>query len=131
MLNPQVQIPADATKIHGITNEMVKNCPTFKDVAPKLLKIIEEANALIGYNIRNYDSNVLYIEFLRAGYDLKMPPLLDIYEMVKDLEQSKKLKDVYIRCFNEVMEKQHDAMGDIEATKKIHEYLYNKYYKIG
>ena len=33
LLNPGVPIPKETTEIHGITDEIVRNCPTFADVA--------------------------------------------------------------------------------------------------
>ena len=35
-VKPKNKIPADATAIHGITNEMVKNAPTLKQLTPKI-----------------------------------------------------------------------------------------------
>ncbi len=129
LLNPGIDIPSDSTYVHGITNQMVKDCPTFADIATKLQKLIESADCLIGYNIAAYDANILYMEFLRCGIDLKMPNVLDIYNLVRDLEQSKKLKDVYLRYFVERLEGGHDALVDILATKRIYEHILEKFNK--
>ena len=35
-INPQMHIPEQASEIHGITDEDVKDCPTFKQIAKSL-----------------------------------------------------------------------------------------------
>src|SRR5882724_3131626 len=69
--NPGIPISPAATKTHGITDDMVKNAPTFKEDAPKLKKIFEDS-VLVGYNIIQFDIPILMAEFDRAGYDLDL-----------------------------------------------------------
>ena len=68
LVNPGVPIPPEATAIHKITDEMVRNEPTMKDLAPKLLEIFEGAD-LSGFNAARYDIPLLGNELKRAGYD--------------------------------------------------------------
>ncbi len=68
LINPTIPIPEKATKIHGISDEMVKNAPTFKEIAPKLLKIFEGCD-LAGFNSNKFDIPILVEEFLRAGIE--------------------------------------------------------------
>lgn len=67
-LNPTIPIPPEASAIHGITNEDVKNLPTFKEVAREYAKLFEGAD-LAGFNIMRFDLPLLVEEFLRAGVD--------------------------------------------------------------
>lgn len=70
-LNPGIPIPESASRVHGITNEMVKDKPTFKDVAMDVFVMFSGAD-LLGYNIRNFDVPLLWEEFNRAGIDWKV-----------------------------------------------------------
>src|SRR3954465_2135450 len=54
LINPQMPIPAESSAIHGITNEMVKDAPTFKEVANEIKQFIESCD-LGGYNSNRFD----------------------------------------------------------------------------
>lgn len=66
LLNPGVPIPQETTDIHGITNELVKNCPTFKDKASEILAFFEGCD-LGGFNCDRFDIPCLEEEFGRVG----------------------------------------------------------------
>src|SRR6187402_3094268 len=68
VINPTINIPAESTAIHGISNEDVKDKPTFKELAKDYAKFFEGAD-LSGFNILKFDVPVLVEEFLRAGVD--------------------------------------------------------------
>ena len=70
-VNPEIPIPAEATAIHGITDEDVKDSPTFKQIAKSLAAQIEGCD-LAGFNSNRFDVPVLAEEFLRAGVDFDM-----------------------------------------------------------
>ena len=71
LINPQMPIPAGSSAVHGITDEDVKNAPTFKEVANELKQFIDNAD-LSGYNSNRFDIPLLMEEFLRAGITLDM-----------------------------------------------------------
>ena len=56
-------IPPESTAIHGITDEDVKDCPTFKEIAKSLATQIEGCD-LAGYNSNRFDIPMLAEEFL-------------------------------------------------------------------
>ena len=56
-VRPVGKIPPDATRVHGITDEMVKSAPTFRDVAPRIREILQ-SHDLVVYNLV-YDSRIL------------------------------------------------------------------------
>ena len=58
LVKPVEPIPADATNIHGITDEMVKNSPTWLDLAPKI-KTLLEGQLLVVYNAV-YDRKMMH-----------------------------------------------------------------------
>jgi DNA polymerase-3 subunit epsilon len=126
LINPTILIPEDSTRIHGVTNDMVKDAPKFSDIAPKLLEYIQESDSIITYNGKNFDIPILYIEFLRCGLVMPDKLILDIYEQVKLFEPNQKLSSVYLRYFNEALSDAHNALADVKATKRIREYLLKK-----
>ena len=70
IVNPEMNIPEEVTKIHGITNEMVKDKPTFKEVAQEVLDFIGD-NDLGGFNIKKFDIPFLIEELNRNGFDVQ------------------------------------------------------------
>ena len=68
-INPEMPIPPEVTAIHGITDEDVKDCPTFKQVAHELAQFLDNCD-LAGYNSNHFDIPLLVEEFLRAEIDL-------------------------------------------------------------
>ena len=65
-VNPEMHIPEGATAIHHITDEDVANCPTFRELAPKVLGYIRNCD-LAGYNSNHFDVPMLQEELMRAG----------------------------------------------------------------
>lgn len=70
-INPEMHIPEDSTAIHHITDDDVKDCPTFKQVAESLKEIIADCD-LAGYNSNKFDVPVLAEEFYRAGVEIDL-----------------------------------------------------------
>ncbi|MFH0840727.1 MAG: 3'-5' exonuclease [bacterium] len=83
LFNPEMEIPAEASEIHGITNNEVVGHPTFKMKSKELWGIFSDCY-YSGFNVGNFDLPVLRREFLRVGMDLDYPE-----EMVIDI------KDIY------------------------------------
>lgn len=68
LINPGKPIPAEVEKLTGITNDDVKDAPTFKQVAIDLAKTFTGCD-FAGYNSNHFDIPLLAEEFLRAGID--------------------------------------------------------------
>ena len=66
LMNPGVKIPPETTKIHGITDEIVKGCPTFADKADEIFAFFEGCD-LSGFNADRFDIPCLEEEFARVG----------------------------------------------------------------
>ena len=79
LVNPTIPIPAQATAVHGITNEKVAGEPTFKELAKQVHNFIKDAD-LAGYNSDRFDIPLLAEELLRAGvdFDLKNRVTVDV-----------------------------------------------------
>lgn len=65
-INPGMRIPAEVVMVHGISNEDVAQCPSFREVAPSLLEFIEGCD-LAGFGIGRFDIPLLTEEFSRSG----------------------------------------------------------------
>ncbi|HBY70042.1 MAG TPA: DNA polymerase III subunit epsilon, partial [Flavobacteriaceae bacterium] len=78
-VNPEMPIPPSTTAIHGITNEMVENEPTFKELAHKVQDLMKDSD-LGGYNSNRFDIPLLAEELLRAevDFDLKKAKAVDV-----------------------------------------------------
>ncbi|GAK91226.1 DNA Pol III Epsilon Chain [Nonlabens ulvanivorans] len=70
-VNPTVSIPAETTAVHGITDDMVKDKPTFKELAHEIHNIIKDSD-LAGFNSNRFDIPLLAEEMLRADLDFDM-----------------------------------------------------------
>ena len=66
LLNPTVPIPPETTAIHGITDEIVKDCPTFADRASEIFEFFRDSD-VGGFNIDRFDVLCLEEEFARCG----------------------------------------------------------------
>jgi len=66
LVNPGRAIPAQASKVNGITDDMVANVPMFADIAAGLNSFIGDSD-LAGFSISNFDVKFLTEEFNRAG----------------------------------------------------------------
>jgi DNA polymerase-3 subunit epsilon len=88
LINPQMSIPKASTEIHGITDEKVKDAPTFKEAANELKQFIDNAD-LSGYNSNRFDIPLLMEEFLRSGIELDMSNrrMLDVQTIFHMMEK--------------------------------------------
>lgn len=71
LVNPGIPIPTEATAINGITDEIVKSKPTFKEIAENINKFLEGCD-FVGFNIQFFDLKFLSEEFNRAGVEFTL-----------------------------------------------------------
>lgn len=118
-INPEMHIPEDSSAIHGIYDEDVKDCPTFKDVAKKIATDIEGCD-LAGFNSNRFDIPVLAEEFLRAGVDIDLMKrkFVDVQVIYHKLEQ-RTLSAAYKFYCNKNLEDAHTAEADTRATYEV------------
>lgn len=119
LLNPQMPIPAESSAIHGITNEMVKDAPTFKQAANEIKQFIENCD-LGGYNSNRFDIPMLVEEFLRSGMDFTTDgrKLVDVQRVFHLMEQ-RTLSAAYQFYCSKVLHDAHSAEADAEATWEV------------
>lgn len=70
LINPGCSIPAEATAIHKITNEMVEGCPSFEEISKEFVSFCEGDVVLIAHNNDNFDFHFLRHEFSRSNVPL-------------------------------------------------------------
>src|SRR5690625_1715386 len=77
-VNPEIPISAEATSVHGISNEDVANEPTFGEIAPQIWEMMKDSD-LAGYNSNRFDIPLLVEEFIRNNieFDLKNHRFVD------------------------------------------------------
>lgn len=116
LLNPEQPIPAEATKVHHITDEMVKDKPTFKQMASTIFDFIENTDFLT-FNGNKFDIPLLVSEFERAGMpiDLSKVEFVDVSEIYREFNQRTLVAAVKQYC-NRDIENAHSAQADTQAT---------------
>jgi DNA polymerase-3 subunit epsilon len=131
IINPQKPIPAAASNVHGITDEMVKNAPTFKQVANEIKQFLTGCD-LGGYNSNRFDIPMLVEEFLRAGLEFSMDgrKLIDVQKIFHTMEQ-RTLGAAYKFYCNKMLENAHSAEADASATLEILHAQVERYPQLG
>lgn len=118
-INPEMHIPEESTLIHGIHDEDVALCPTFKEVAKELARDFEGAD-IAGFNSNRFDVPLLAEEFLRAdvSIDLSKHKLIDVQVIFHKMEQRTLTAAYKFYCHKELTEA-HSAEGDTRATYEV------------
>ncbi|MFH1582705.1 MAG: 3'-5' exonuclease [Candidatus Falkowbacteria bacterium] len=119
LLNPGMKISAEAFAIHGISDEKVKDQPTFKDKAEELYEIFKDCS-YSGFNVFNYDLPMLKREFLRVGLDFNYADakIIDAKIIYHYMEPRTLAAAYKFYCKNELKDA-HNALADVEAAAKI------------
>ena len=119
LINPEIAIPKASSDIHGISQEMVKDAPVFKQVAQELKQMLDGCD-MAGYNSNRFDIPLLMEEFLRAGveFDMRGRKLLDVQNIFHKLEP-RTLSAAYKFYCNKNLEGAHGAEVDASATHEI------------
>ena len=118
-INPEMPIPPQATAIHGITDEDVKDCPTFKQVAKSLADQLEGCD-LAGFNSSRFDVPMLSEEFLRAGVDFDMSKrkFVDV-QIIFHKKEQRTLEAAYKFYCDKTLDNAHSAEADTVATYEV------------
>ncbi|WP_298302271.1 3'-5' exonuclease [Hydrotalea sp.] len=131
LINPGMPIPKGASDVHGITDEMVKDAPTFKQVANEIKQFIGNAD-LCGYNSNRFDIPMLIEEFSRAGLDFSIEgrKFIDV-QKIFHLKEQRTLSAAYKFYCNKQLDGAHGAEVDAIATWEILEAQVERYPDIG
>lgn len=126
-INPEMEISEESISIHGITQEDIKNSPTFKEVAKQIADFIGDAD-LAGYNSNKFDIPMLVEEFLRVDYhfDMRSRKFIDVQNIFHKMEQ-RTLAAAYKFYCEKDLENAHSAFADVKATYEVFKAQLKKY----
>ncbi len=119
LMNPTVPIPPETTAIHGISDEIVRDCPTFADNAEEIFEFFRDCD-LSGFNADRFDIPCLEEEFARVG--MSFAPSSRKHIDVQRIYHKKEPRDLtaavkYYLCRNH--DGAHGAEADTRATLEV------------
>ncbi len=126
-INPEMPIPKEASAVHGIFDEDVKDAPTFKEISPKIMEMISKCD-LGGFNSNRFDVPLLAEELLRAelDFDLSKFRLVDAQTIYHKMEP-RNLSAAYRFYCDRTLENAHSAEADVMATFEVLDAQVGKY----
>jgi len=118
-INPEMPIPAEASAIHGIWDDDIKDSPTFKQVARSLADQMEGCD-LAGFNSSRFDIPLLAEEFLRVGVDIDFSKrkFIDV-QIIFHKKEQRTLEAAYKFYCDKTLEDAHSAEADTLATYEV------------
>lgn len=118
-VNPTIAIDPKATAIHGISNDDVKNSPTFAEIAKSIANEFEGCD-FAGFNSNKFDFPMLAEEFLRANIDidLKKRKFVDVQVIFHKMEQRTLAAAYKFYCQKELINA-HSSEADTIATYEV------------
>ena len=127
LVNPEIPIPSEVSKIHGITNDMVKEEPSFKVIAHDIKSMINNSD-LAGFNSNKFDIPLLAEELLRSKLDFNLENILtiDVQNIFHKMEQ-RTLSAAYQFYCGKSLENAHSSKADTLATFEVLEAQIEKY----
>jgi len=118
-VNPGMPIPAKSTAIHGITDDDVKNAPTFKEIA-KNLALFLEGSDLAGFNAIKFDIPLLAEEFLRVNIDFSFRKRRYVDpQVIFHKKEQRTLAAAYQFYCKKELEDAHSSKADTQATYEV------------
>lgn len=124
LINPQIPIPPEITRINGITDEMVLKMPSFYDLKTQIMDIMNNA-VIVGHNV-DFDLNFIKSEFKRAGYILEHPYKIDTLTLSRKILNLRDYKlETIARSMNLFSDSWHRAYNDALMTSRIFKNLLN------
>ena len=122
LINPEEPIPPFITQLTGVTDDDVKDKPTFKEIAPKLAETFTGCD-FAGFNSNGYDIPLLAEEFLRAGVDFDFAKcrMIDAMNIFRKMERRNLASAYKFYCGRKMEEdfEAHRADQDTEATYRV------------
>jgi DNA polymerase III subunit epsilon len=118
-VNPEMPIPLESSMIHGIYDEDIKDCPTFKGIAKSIATFLEGCD-LAGFNSNRFDIPLLIEEFLRVGvdFDVKSRRMVDA-QRIFHLMEPRSLSAAYKFYCGKDLTDAHSAEADAMATYEV------------
>jgi len=119
LLKPGIPISSGAQRVHGISMEDVKDAPSFSDVADEIMRFLDAAEVIVGYNVR-FDIRFVEKEFARIGREVHLDDKLvvDPFRIWQAMEP-RTLEDAHRRFVGAELEDAHSATADVRAAVKV------------
>jgi len=121
-INDGKEIPAEATNIHGITNEMIADAPTFAEVFEEVYPKLIRGRLFIGSHNRGFDIAHLLASMFRHDISAHIPPVLCTMEMAlnnKDIRTRNHRLETLINYFNLDNVNSHRAGDDALSSGSV------------
>lgn len=116
-VKPVISMSEEASKINGIKDEDLVNCPSWEVVGKEIIDIIKDTT-LVSYNGTHFDMNMLFHEMFRVGYNLTGTKSIDVYQIwVKN--ERRNLENAYKRFCNKTLRNAHHAKSDVLPLPEI------------
>ena len=127
LVNPEILIPLEASNIHGITDDIVKDKPNFKIIAHDVKSMINNCD-LAGFNSNKFDIPLLAEELLRSKIDFSLKNVLtiDVQNIFHKMEQ-RTLSAAYKFYCGKSLDNAHSSKADTLATFEVLESQIEKY----
>lgn len=118
-VNPEMPIPAEATAIHHISDDDVKNEPTFRQIAKSLAQLFVGCD-IAGFNSNKFDIPLLDQEFQRADvdFDFGKARFVDV-QTIFHKKEPRTLVAAYKFYCGKDLEDAHSASADTMATYEV------------
>lgn len=118
-VNPEMPIPAEATAVHHITDEDVRNEPTFRQIAKSLAQLFVGCD-IAGFNSNRFDIPLLDQEFQRADvdFDFSKARFVDV-QTIFHKKEPRTLVAAYRFYCGKDLEEAHSASADTMATYEV------------
>ena len=126
-INPTIPISESARAVHGISDDDVKDCPTFAQLAKSMFQFMEGCD-IAGYNSLKFDIPMLTEEFMRVGLDPKFRErnLVDV-QVIFYRKEPRTLSGAYKYYCDKNLEDAHAAEADTMATLEVLEAQLDRY----
>lgn len=135
-LKPEVLIPYECTRIHGITNEMVQDKQSFKEYANELITLFQKCDVAIAHNL-NFDQTIIENELRRIGRSKSFLPeqTFDTMDETKELlklpgrfsrYKSPNLGELHFYLTGETFANAHNALNDVMALTRCVKELFRR-----
>jgi DNA polymerase-3 subunit epsilon len=127
LVNPEMKIPKEVIAIHGITDDDVKDKPTFKELAKEIYNLLKDSD-LGGFNSNRFDIPILAEEMLRSDidFDMKNRVSVDVQTIFHKMEQ-RTLSAAYKFYCDKNLDDAHSAEADTKATYHVLKAQLEKY----
>ena len=82
LVKPVHKVPKEVEQLTGITNEMLENAPDISEVIEEYIEFIDD-DVVLGHNITQFDTNIIYDNYLRCCNEHFENDMLDTYHYAR------------------------------------------------